>query len=64
MEGGTYARALSVGFNEEQSGFLARFGAEIKDEAVERVQRDAKLKAEEAPWLARVLRALADKIDN
>ena len=35
MDGGTYAEALKVGFDEKQAGFLARMGVETKSEAVE-----------------------------
>ena len=64
MKGGTYARALNKGFTQEQAGFLGLFGAEIKDEASERVHRELAERAAKAPWLARVLRKLADMVDN
>ncbi len=42
MKGGTYSEAVKSGFTGEQAGFLARFGVEIKDEAVERMKEDKK----------------------
>lgn len=40
MKRGTYAEARNAGFSDSEAGFLSRFGAEIRDEAVEEIRKD------------------------
>lgn len=39
MDGGTYARALKVGFPEKQAAFFAHLGMETKQEAVDYMEQ-------------------------
>jgi len=54
MRNGTYAEALAAGFDKRQAGMLARFGGEIRDEAVEEA---AKPKGWQPGTTARMVRA-------
>lgn len=47
MERGTYARALEAGFPSEQAVFMAHFGAEIRQEAVEEVEKQKRKQYQE-----------------
>ena len=67
MKGGTYARAIEVGFTEDQAGFFSHFGIDLKQEALDRVKEEieaSRKKHRIRNVFVNLLRSIADNLEK